>query len=65
MSEINIQKQNLVYNKKYENVIRIFGIIAIMWIAWYFSGGVYRFEQENPGKFIKPLELDKEAETYN
>lgn len=46
-------------------LLGFFGIIAIMWFLWYISGGVYRFEQENPGKFIKPLELDKEAETYN
>lgn len=46
-------------------LLGFFGIIAIMWIAWYFSGGVYRFEQENPGKFIKPLQPDQEAETYN
>jgi hypothetical protein len=41
------------------------GIIIILWLIWFFSGGPVRFEQYPQGKFIEPLNIDQPARTYD
>lgn len=41
------------------------GIIILLWFIWFFLGGPRKFEENPQGKFIKPLEMDMPAETYD
>jgi len=46
-------------------ILGFIGVVAALWLLWFFSGGPRKFEEDPQGKFIKPLQIDREAETYN
>jgi hypothetical protein len=46
-------------------ILGFIGIVAVLWILWFFAGGPRKFEENPQGKFIKPLQIDAPAETYN
>ena len=47
-----------------KDIAIIVGIFLGLWILWYTTGGVERFERSNRGAFIKPPTPLNTGETY-
>jgi len=46
-------------------ILGFIGVFILLWLLWFFTGGVRKFEEDPQGKFIKPLNVDQPAETYD
>ncbi len=40
------------------------GIIVVLWLAWFFTGGPAKYEREQAGPYIEPLTPGNPAKTY-
>ncbi len=47
-----------------KDIAIIAGIFLGLWILWYATGGVERFERSNRGAFVKPPSPIDTGETY-